>query len=111
LVTRDEISDVNNLALKTVLNGQTIQYSNTGDMTFCVQDLVGRISMLVDLEIGDIILTGTPSDLGALIPPVYLMAGDTVGVQIQDIGDLENPVIANHMSPRQHPVLSILQDN
>jgi 2-keto-4-pentenoate hydratase/2-oxohepta-3-ene-1,7-dioic acid hydratase in catechol pathway len=75
-------------------------------MVFGVPDLISRISWLVPLEVGDVVLTGTPSDLGELDPPVYLTAGDTVQVQIEGIGVLENSVIAPHL-PARDPALPV----
>lgn len=100
LVTPDEIADVDGLRVRTFLNGQVIQDGNTGDMTFRVADIISRLSMLTPLEVGDVILTGTPSDLGELSPPLFLTADDTVEVEVEGVGRLSNPVSAPHLSPR-----------
>lgn len=100
LVTPDEIGDPDDLEIRTILNGQVVQLGHTSDMTFGVRELVSRISWLVRLEPGDVILTGTPSDLGEVDPPVFLTHGDTIQVFIDGVGELENTVIAPHLSPR-----------
>jgi 2-keto-4-pentenoate hydratase/2-oxohepta-3-ene-1,7-dioic acid hydratase in catechol pathway len=92
LVSTDEIDDPQALQLRTILNGEMIQQGSTADMTFSVAELVAEISTLVMLEPGDVILTGTPSDLGALPEPVFLTPGDVIQVHIDGIGVLENPV-------------------
>lgn len=104
LVTRDEIADVNNLRVRTLLNGQVIQEGNTGSMVFSVQEIISRISMLVPLEVGDVVLTGTPSDLGEVDPPVFLTAQDVIRVEVENVGELENPVIAGHLTERDRSV-------
>jgi acylpyruvate hydrolase len=95
LLTRDEIPNPNALRLKTVLNGQTVQDEHTSDMLFPVPFLISYISSLATLEPGDILLTGTPSGIGCnRRPQVFLRAGDQISVQIEGIGTLANPVVA-----------------
>ena len=95
LVTSDEVSDPNNLAIKTILNGEVMQDANTNDMIFNVPFTISYISELVTLEPGDIILTGTPSGIGATrTPPVLLKPGDKVSIEIEKLGTLTNPVVA-----------------
>jgi 2-keto-4-pentenoate hydratase/2-oxohepta-3-ene-1,7-dioic acid hydratase in catechol pathway len=95
LVTRDEIPDPNSLRLITLLNGQTVQDASTTDMVFPPAFLVSYISSLATLEAGDVILTGTPAGIGCnRKPQVFLKAGDHVGVEIEGIGTLTNPVVA-----------------
>ncbi|GAA4992886.1 hypothetical protein GCM10023205_76910 [Yinghuangia aomiensis] len=105
LVTPDEIEDVNELGLRTVLNGRVIQQGNTAGMVFSVQELISQISMRVPLEVGDVVLTGTPSDLGELEPPIFLTEGDSISVRIDGVGELTNPVTAAHMTARDQPPL------
>jgi 2-keto-4-pentenoate hydratase/2-oxohepta-3-ene-1,7-dioic acid hydratase in catechol pathway len=93
LVTRDEIPDPNTLALRTFLNGEEVQSSNTSDMIFDVPTLIEFLSGSTTLEAGTVILTGTPSGVGmARTPPVWLKSGDEVTVEIERIGRLTNPV-------------------
>jgi 2-keto-4-pentenoate hydratase/2-oxohepta-3-ene-1,7-dioic acid hydratase in catechol pathway len=94
LVTTDEIPDPNALAIKTVLNGQTMQDWTTRDMIFDVPTLIEFLSGSTVLSPGTVILTGTPHGVGgARKPPVFLQPGDTVTIEIEGIGALTNPVI------------------
>jgi len=93
LVTADEIPDPQVLPIRSVLNGQAMQSSNTGDMIFPVAELIAFISRDTTLLPGTVILTGTPEGVGfARRPPVYLADGDTIEVTIDAIGTLSNPV-------------------
>jgi 2-keto-4-pentenoate hydratase/2-oxohepta-3-ene-1,7-dioic acid hydratase in catechol pathway len=95
LVTRDEVPDPQNLSIKTILNGQVLQNSNTSAMIFQVPFIVSYLSQLVTLEPGDVIMTGTPPGIGsARTPPVFMQPGDTVTIEIERLGQLTNPVIA-----------------
>lgn len=94
LVTPDEIPDPNNLRIKTVVSGETLQDSNTSDMIFDVATLIEFLSGSTTLLPGTVILTGTPHGVGmARTPPRWLKAGDTVTVEFEKIGALTNPVI------------------
>ena len=94
LVTGDEISDPQDLAIRSELNGETMQLSNTGDMIFPVADLIAFISRDTTLLPGTTILTGTPEGVGfARRPPRYLADGDTIAITIDGIGTLSNPVL------------------
>lgn len=95
LVTADEIPDPNRLRLRTILNGEVVQDTCTSDMYFSVKHLISYISSLATLEPEDVILTGTPAGLGCMRqPPVFLQPGDSISVEIEGIGTLTNPVIA-----------------
>ena len=93
IVTADEIANPNALRLKTTLNGKTMQDHTTADMIFDVPALIESLSSTMTLRPGAVILTGTPQGVGfARTPPVWMKAGDTVVVEIEKIGRLENPV-------------------
>jgi 2-keto-4-pentenoate hydratase/2-oxohepta-3-ene-1,7-dioic acid hydratase in catechol pathway len=93
LVTRDEISDPNKLAIRTVLNNQVMQDWNTNDMIFDVPALLEFLSGSTTLLPGTVILTGTPHGVGmAQKPPRWLRPGDSVSIEIEKIGTLTNPV-------------------
>jgi 2-keto-4-pentenoate hydratase/2-oxohepta-3-ene-1,7-dioic acid hydratase in catechol pathway len=95
LVTKEEIPNPNALRIETRVNGETRQSSSTGDMIFDVPALIEFLSGSTTLYPGTIILTGTPSGVGmAMNPPRYLAAGDVVEIDIEKIGVLRNPVIA-----------------
>ena len=93
LVTPDEVPDPNNLRLRTLLNGQVMQDHTTADMIFDVPALIASLSSTMTLRPGAVILTGTPQGVGfARTPPVWLRPGDTIVVEIERLGRLENPV-------------------
>jgi 2-keto-4-pentenoate hydratase/2-oxohepta-3-ene-1,7-dioic acid hydratase in catechol pathway len=77
-----------NLAIQTRLNGQLRQSSNTGDLVFDVAYLVSYLSQAITLRPGDVIITGTPQGVGPMVP------GDVVEIEIEGIGVLRNPVVA-----------------
>jgi 5-carboxymethyl-2-hydroxymuconate isomerase len=92
IVTRDEITDPHELAVKTLVNGETRQDGNTRDMIFKIPFLISYVSRSFTLEAGDLILTGTPSGVGqGMNPPQFLKDGDTVSITVEGIGELTNP--------------------
>jgi len=93
LVTRDEIKDVQNLALTTRVNGKVEQSGNTGQMIFDVADLIHYASHIFTLEPGDVIATGTPAGVGHG-KNIKLQPGDVVEIEIENVGVLRNPVKA-----------------
>jgi len=95
LVTADEIHDPGDLRIQLRLNGRTMQDSSTRQMIFSVAELVSYLSGVCTLYPGDVIFTGTPPGVGAARkPPVFLQGGDVVEVEIERVGSLRNPVIA-----------------
>ncbi len=94
IVTRDELGDPHRLALRTWVNGELRQDSNTKELIFDCFALVEHLSTAFTLEPGDVISTGTPSGVGiGMKPPRLLQAGDAVRIEIEGIGAIENPVI------------------
>jgi 2-keto-4-pentenoate hydratase/2-oxohepta-3-ene-1,7-dioic acid hydratase in catechol pathway len=94
IVTTDEITNPHQLDLRTYVNDELRQESNTKQLIFDCFYLVEHISKAFTLEPGDIIATGTPGGAGLLRkPPVLLKDGDVVRVEIDGIGQIENPVI------------------
>jgi len=95
LVTADEVGDVQNLGLRTVVSGEVMQQGHTSDMIFSVATLIWDMARIMTLEPGDVIATGTPSGVGfTRTPPRLLRPGDVVRIEIERIGALENPVVA-----------------
>jgi 2-keto-4-pentenoate hydratase/2-oxohepta-3-ene-1,7-dioic acid hydratase in catechol pathway len=94
IVTPDEVGDPLDLRLRTYVNGDLRQDGNTKDMLFNIYEQVSYLSTAFTLEVGDVLSTGTPSGIAWHRPGMYLKAGDTVRVEIDRIGALENPVIA-----------------
>lgn len=94
LITADQLRNPNALAIRTILNGETVQDWNTDDMIFDVPTLISFLSGSTTLYPGTVILTGTPHGVGmARNPPLWLKAGDAVTVEIDGIGALTNPVV------------------
>jgi 2-keto-4-pentenoate hydratase/2-oxohepta-3-ene-1,7-dioic acid hydratase in catechol pathway len=97
IVTADEVGNPNDLAIKTVVNGDVRQHSNTSDMIFHCDEIVSYISQHMTLMPGDIILTGTPEGVVLGYPPdkqVYLKDGDIVTIEIEKLGSLTNRMVA-----------------
>lgn len=95
MVTADEIAPGRELKLETRLNGQAVQSSHTGHMIFSIPRLIQYASTIFTLVPGDVIATGTPAGVGwSKKPPQFMQAGDTVEVEIEGIGLLRNPVVA-----------------
>jgi len=95
IVTKDEIPNPNSLRIGTRVNSKTRQSSNTSDMLFDVATLVEFLSGSTTLYPGTVILTGTPEGVGAAMdPPQFLAPGDFVEIEIEKIGVLSNPVVA-----------------
>ena len=94
LVTTNELRDPQKLRIRTELNGETVQDSNTSDMNFDVATIVSFLSGSTTLPAGTVILTGTPEGVGmSRKPPRWLRPGDRVVIEIEGIGHLENPVV------------------
>ncbi|MCF7969555.1 MAG: fumarylacetoacetate hydrolase family protein [Methylococcaceae bacterium] len=94
IVTADEIRDPHNLNLKTWINDELRQSSNTQHMIFNCYEMIAYLTQAMTLEPGDVIATGTPSGVGVKMKPRgYMKAGQTVRIEIEHIGSLTNPVI------------------
>ncbi|MDY7102386.1 MAG: fumarylacetoacetate hydrolase family protein [Actinomycetota bacterium] len=91
LVTTDEIGDGRGLAIGCEVDGVEMQRATTDAMVFGVADLVADLSVATTLEPGDVILTGTPSGVGAgRTPPVFLRPGQTLRSWVERVGELVN---------------------
>jgi 2-keto-4-pentenoate hydratase/2-oxohepta-3-ene-1,7-dioic acid hydratase in catechol pathway len=94
VVSLDEVDLGAGLPLETRVNGEVLQSSNTSELVFDVPALIAWISQGLTLEPGDVILTGTPSGVGAArTPPRWLQNGDVVEISIGGLGTLRNPVV------------------
>lgn len=95
IVTADEIPDPTRLTLVTRLNRQQVQHTGIDDLIFDIPTLISYCSDWTPLVPGDVISTGTPEGVGfARKPPLWLKPGDTVEVEIPEIGILRNPIVA-----------------
>ncbi len=95
IVTADEVPDPHTLQIKTEINGEVLQNSNTRELIFKIPALIAHLSSVFTLEPGDIVSTGTPAGVGfARNPPRWLRPGDDVVISIEGLGELRNPVVA-----------------
>jgi len=94
LVTRDEIANVQKLAMWLDLNGKRMQTGNTKTMIFGVAKLVSYVSQFMTLMPGDVITTGTPPGVGlGMKPPLYLKKGDVMTLGIEGLGEQRQVVV------------------
>jgi 2-keto-4-pentenoate hydratase/2-oxohepta-3-ene-1,7-dioic acid hydratase in catechol pathway len=94
IVTGDEIGDPHGLELRTWVNGEQRQHSNTRNLIYDCFVQVETLSTVFTLLPGTIVSTGTPGGVAAVMnPPRYLKAGDVVRIEIERIGAIENRVI------------------
>lgn len=104
IVTPDEIGDPHDLDLRTYVNGELRQQSNTDQLIYSIWEQIEYISTAFALEPGDVLLTGTPEGVGhAMTPQVHLNDGDIVRCEIENIGAIENKVVVS--KARRFPVL------
>jgi len=93
ITTADEVGDPHDLRLRTWVNGEPRQDSSTNDLIFDVPAIVAFLRETCTLEPGDLILTGTPSGVGAYMdPPRFLASGDVVRIEIERLGAIEHPI-------------------
>jgi 2-keto-4-pentenoate hydratase/2-oxohepta-3-ene-1,7-dioic acid hydratase in catechol pathway len=95
IVTADEVPDPGDLRLVTAVNGRVLQDGSTRDWVFPLPRLLAALSAVMTLEPGDVVSTGTPAGVGVFRKPqVFLRPGDVVVLEVEGIGRLENPVVA-----------------
>jgi 5-oxopent-3-ene-1,2,5-tricarboxylate decarboxylase/2-hydroxyhepta-2,4-diene-1,7-dioate isomerase len=92
-LVEDEIADPHNLELRTLVNGELRQRGTTRDLIFSIPEIIAYVSEFMTLQPGDVILTGTPKGISHIYP------GDTVRIEIEGIGALENPIVADEVPP------------
>ncbi|XP_049875558.1 fumarylacetoacetate hydrolase domain-containing protein 2-like [Pectinophora gossypiella] len=103
IVTLDELGSVDNLEIKCSLNGVNKQRSNTNQLIYKVPAIIERLTQLITLLPGDIILTGSPSGLGVYSnPPEFMKPGDILRSEIEKIGVLETRV-ERYIKPDDFP--------
>ena len=94
MVTPDEVGDYTKLPIQTRLNGEIMQDAKLSDLIFPVPRLINYVSQFTPLAAGDVIVSGTPGGVGdKREPPVYMVPGDLVEVEIGILGTLANPVV------------------
>ena len=94
LVTSDEVSDSQRLDICCKVNGETRQSSDTSNMIFNIKKIVSILSAGMTLEVGDIIVTGTPSGVGSAHPSGFLNVGDVVECIVEGLGSIVNRVVS-----------------
>ncbi|WP_323765785.1 fumarylacetoacetate hydrolase family protein [Marinovum sp.] len=95
LVTADEVPDPQALDVSLMLNGETVQSSNTSDMIFSVREIVSYMSQFMKLQPGDIIATGTPAGVGmGMNPQRFLKPGDVMEVTVEGLGRQRQEAVA-----------------
>ncbi|KIL77619.1 fumarylacetoacetate hydrolase family protein [Bacillus badius] len=93
IVSKDEIADPHCLDIETKVNGEVRQQSNTKHFIFPIDEIISTLSKGMTLEPGDVIATGTPAGVGqGMNPPGLLKSGDTIDINIEQIGTLSNKV-------------------
>ncbi|MGD1068264.1 MAG: fumarylacetoacetate hydrolase family protein [Vulcanimicrobiaceae bacterium] len=98
VVTAEEIPDPNALRIRCSIDGETLQDSSTAQMVFSVPRLIAELSAVMTLEPGDLIATGTPAGVGmSRSPRRWIQPGERVRVEIEGIGALENPAVAERV--------------
>ncbi|MBP2567406.1 MULTISPECIES: fumarylacetoacetate hydrolase family protein [Agrobacterium] len=96
LVTKEEITDPQNLGMWLKVNGQTMQDGSSKTMVYGVAHVVSYLSQFMSLHTGDVISTGTPPGVGmGLKPPRYLKAGDVVELGIEGLGSQKQTFVAD----------------
>ena len=95
LVPVAEVSDPHVLAIRAILNGDTVQDSTTANLIFGIDEVIAYVSQTTTLEAGDLILTGTPAGVGVFRDPQRLLApGDEITIEIDGVGSITNRVTA-----------------
>ena len=95
LVPAAEIADPHALRIRAIVSGEVLQDSTTANLIFGVDEIISHVSQTATLEPGDLILTGTPAGVGAFRQPQrFLLPGDEVTIEIEGIGSITNPVVA-----------------
>jgi 2-keto-4-pentenoate hydratase/2-oxohepta-3-ene-1,7-dioic acid hydratase in catechol pathway len=95
VVSKDEIADPHALNISLTIGGEKLQNSNTSLLIFKIPELIEYISGITPLQVGDIISTGTPAGVGmGRTPPRWLKPGEEMVIEIQGIGELGNPLVA-----------------
>jgi 2-keto-4-pentenoate hydratase/2-oxohepta-3-ene-1,7-dioic acid hydratase in catechol pathway len=94
VVTADEVPDPQSLRVRTWVDGELRQDGSTADMVFTCAAMIAHLSEAMTLEPGTVLATGTPAGVGAASdPPRWLVAGDTVTVAVDGVGELTNAVV------------------
>jgi 2-keto-4-pentenoate hydratase/2-oxohepta-3-ene-1,7-dioic acid hydratase in catechol pathway len=95
IVTKDEVADPHALEISLTIGGEVLQRSNTRELIFRIPDLIAYLSAIAPLKAGDIVSTGTPAGVGlGRTPHRWLRAGETLITEVEGLGQLVNPIVA-----------------
>jgi 2-keto-4-pentenoate hydratase/2-oxohepta-3-ene-1,7-dioic acid hydratase in catechol pathway len=95
MMTVDEIGDLDAMEITTRLNGEVMQNATSDLLVHGFAEILEYCSTFVELQPGDVLVTGTPGGVGAARkPPVFMDEGDLIEVEVKPIGTLSNPVVA-----------------
>ena len=94
LVLKDEVPDPHRLKIRSQIGSEIMQQSDTGEMIFSIPRIIAYISQVTTLVPGTVIATGTPPGVGAgRDPPRFLLPGETIAVEVESLGLLQNRVV------------------
>jgi 2-keto-4-pentenoate hydratase/2-oxohepta-3-ene-1,7-dioic acid hydratase in catechol pathway len=94
ITTKDEVADPQNLRITTKVNGEIRQNSSSENMVIPIKKIISSLSMVMTIEAGDIISTGTPAGVAmSMKDPKYLKDGDVVEISIEKLGTIRNRVV------------------
>ncbi len=97
MMTKDEIGDLSQMEITTRLNGEVMQNAKAELLVHGFEELIEFCSTFIELEPGDVIVTGTPGGVGAARnPPVFMQHGDLIEIEVTPIGTLSNPVVGEN---------------
>jgi 2-keto-4-pentenoate hydratase/2-oxohepta-3-ene-1,7-dioic acid hydratase in catechol pathway len=95
VVSKDEIANPHTLNISLTIGGEKLQNSNTSHLIYKIPELIEYLSNIVPLQVGDVISTGTPAGVGlGRTPQRWLRAGEEMIIEIDGIGELRNPIVA-----------------
>ena len=94
MMTKEAIGELSQMEITTRLNGEVMQNAKADLLVHGFDELIAFCSTFIELEPGDVIVTGTPGGVGAARkPPVFMDQGDVIEVDVKPIGTLRNPVV------------------
>ena len=94
MMTKEAIGELSQMEITTRLNGEVMQNATADLLVHGFDELIAFCSTFIELEPGDVIVTGTPAGVGAARkPPVFMDQGDVIEVDVKPIGTLRNPVV------------------